>query len=203
MTRRRHWSVRTIAETLTALVPGAVQAATTVTVTHTTRRVGAPPLEDTWTGSPVGVAERIAKALYGRGDELPPQSPLQTAEDAKRARDLGGELSALRSGHHTLTSASWYPARPGDLVHIHYEGRTGRAAYGETYIVGPAEHGMLSMQLLAHTLPEASGDGAEVTGAWYATEESADPLAEVWMEAGPHRLTIVRDGRPVHIGGGQ
>jgi hypothetical protein len=175
-----------------------VEAATTVTVTHTTRVVGAPPLEDTWTGSPVGVAERIAEALYGRGNELPPRSPLHAADNAKRARDLGGELGALQDGHAALTSAPWYPARPGDLVHVHYEGTPNSPAWGETYLVGQAEHGMLSLQPIASTLPDTEWSGAGC----YATEDSDDPLADMWMEAGPDRLTIVRDGRPVHIGGG-
>lgn len=100
-------------------------------------------------------------------------------------------------GYAQLTTAPWHPARPGDLVHVHHEGHGQSAAWGETYVVGSAQHGMLSLQPIASTLPDTEWSGAGC----YATEDSDDPLADMWMEAGPHRLTIVRDGRPVHIGG--
>jgi len=127
------------------------------------------------------------------------ESPLAQAEDAKRRRDIGGEIAALQAGHDLLTSAPWYPARPGDLVHVHYEQAGEMGAFGETYIVGDAGDGLLGMKLLAHTLPEASD--AEGMAGCFATEASDEPLYEAWFEAGPHRLTIVRDGRPVHVGG--
>lgn len=98
-----------------------------------------------------------------------------------------------------LESAPWHPVRPGDLVHVHYEAGGISDPFGETYIIGAAEHGFLSMQLLAHTLPEAE-DTAGLVGC-FAVEDDPDPLMELWFEAGPHRLTIVRDGRVVHNGG--
>ncbi|GGN47254.1 hypothetical protein [Streptomyces fuscichromogenes] len=128
-------------------------------------------------------------------------SPLAEAEDAKRRRDLVGEVGALMSGHARLTSAAWYPARPGDLVHVHYEAGGISDAFGETYAIAAGQGGFLTMQLLAHTLPETE-DAAGLVGC-FAVEDDPDPLSELWMEAGPHRLTIVRDGRPVHIGGGR
>ncbi|WP_424862808.1 hypothetical protein [Streptomyces sp. MMS24-I29] len=39
-------------------------------------------------------------------------SPLARAEEAKRRRDLVGEVDALVGGHRELTEASWYPSRP-------------------------------------------------------------------------------------------
>lgn len=124
------------------------------------------------------------------------QSPLARAEDAKRRRDLGGELAALQQGHTDLTSAPWYPERPGDLVHVHYEQVGDFPAFGETYHVTAGAHGFLSMQLLCHTLPEADDAGGMV--GCFAVDDDPDPLMDLWMEAGPHRLTIVRDGRVVH-----
>lgn len=129
------------------------------------------------------------------------QSPLAEAEDAKRRRDLGGEIGALMSGHARLTSAPWYPARPGDLVHVHYEAVGQMAAFGETYLIAAGSNdGFLNMQLLCHTLPEDTEFLDGMVGC-FAVDDDTDPLMELWMEGGPHRLTVVRDGRPVHIGG--
>ena len=128
------------------------------------------------------------------------QSPLARAEDATRRRDLPGELDALQQGHTDLTSAPWHPARPGDLVHVHYEAVGRTQAFGETYRFTAGAGGFLSMQLLCHTLPEDTEFLDGMVGC-FAVDDDPDPLYELWFEAGPHRLTIVRDGRPVHIGG--
>ena len=127
------------------------------------------------------------------------QSPLAQAEDAKRRRDLPGELGILMGAGAALTSAPWYPARPGDLVHVHYEAAGEMAAFGETYLVAAGAHGFLTMQLLCHTLPDPEEAGGMV--GCFAVDDDPDPLSDLWFEAGPQRLTIVRDGRPVHIGG--
>ena len=144
------------------------------------------------------LALRIAAQLP-LTDDTEQKSPLEKAEDAKRRRDLAGEVDVLMSAGADLESAPWHPVRPGDLVHVHYEAGGSSDAFGETYIVAAGQHGFLSMQLLAHTLPEAE-DTAGLVGC-FAVEDDPDPLMELWFEAGPHRLTIVRDGRPVHIGG--
>ncbi|MEV6125146.1 hypothetical protein AB0M23_32340 [Streptomyces sp. NPDC052077] len=193
-----------ITEALCRLIPGAVPDRVTITVTETLPVAGdgeAPRAsgEHTWAGSPAAVAARVHTAL------TTPQSPLAQAEDAKRRRDLAGEIGALMDAGTALESAPWYPVRPGDLVHVHYESVAGLPAFGETYVVaaagtpgdGPA--GLLSMQLLAHTLPDP--DEAEGITGCFAVEAADAPVWELWFEAGPHRLTIVRDGRPVHIGG--
>ncbi|MDX2667423.1 hypothetical protein [Streptomyces stelliscabiei] len=152
------------------------------------------------------LAMRIAGALP-LTDDAGERSPLAQAEDAKRKRDLVGELSALVSAERALESAPWYPCRPGDLVHVHYEAGGEMAAFGETYIVGDASDtgdtppDPMSLVLLAHTLPASTpeDDVKGMTGCFEA--EAADcPVHELWFEAGPHRLTIVRDGRVVHNG---
>ncbi|MFJ8140623.1 hypothetical protein [Streptomyces sp. NPDC096013] len=144
------------------------------------------------------LALRIAAQLPLSDDEQ--ASPLARAEDAKRRRDLVGEVGILMSAGADLESAPWYPVRPGDLVHVHYEAAGTAAAFGETYIVAAGQHGFLSMQLLADTLPEDAEFREGMVGC-FAVEDDPDPLSGLWFEAGPHRLTIVRDGRPVHIGG--
>ncbi|MFF7521223.1 hypothetical protein [Streptomyces pseudovenezuelae] len=150
------------------------------------------------------LALRIAAQLP-LSDDTEQQSPLAQAEDAKRRRNIDDEIAALTGAHDQLTSAPWYPARPGDLVHIHYEQAGDLPPFGETYIVGDAGDNMMSLQLLAHTLPETvPGMDAEATAEMagiFAVEILDCPLYQAWFEAGPQRLTIVRDGRPVHIGG--
>lgn len=153
-----------------------------------------------WAMQVDALALRIAAQLP-LTDDTEQKSPLAEAEDAKRRRDLAGELDALTSGHDRLTSAPWYPARPGDLVHVHHGAIGQTVAFGETYLVAAGSNdGFLNMQLLCHTLPEDTEFLDGMVGC-FAVEDDNDPLMELWMEAGPHRLTIVRDGRPVHVGG--
>ncbi|MCZ4609714.1 hypothetical protein O3S80_39300 [Streptomyces sp. Lzd4kr] len=182
---------------MTELIPGAEPDRMTVQVAE--RYLNAPHIKNTWSGTPRGLAERIATAVWGDADG--PLSPLAQAEDAKRRRDLEGEIGALTAGHDALTSAPWYPAKPGDLVHVHHEAIGTTPAFGETYLVAPGmADGFASMQLLAHTLPPDTEFLDGLVGC-FAVDDDPDPLTELWMEAGPHLLTIVRDGRPVHVGG--
>lgn len=155
---------------------------------------------NTWVSDPHELAVHIYTRLYGRPDVTVADSPLAQAAHAKGLRDIDGEITALMNAGVELASAPWHPARPGDLVHVHYEQAGDFPAFGETYIVGAADGALLSMQLLAHTCPLMDD---ELTGSvgCFASEASDEPLHEAWYEAGPHRLTIVRDGRPVHIGG--
>jgi hypothetical protein len=202
---RRNARLDIITRAIEGLIPSAMPANLTVTVTETlpgTVGHDGEPHKHTWSGTPAGLAEKIFTALFGHPKPVDDRSPRARAEDAKRARDLVGELGALTDADSRLTSAPWYPVRPGDLVHVHYEQAGAFPAFGETYIVGDAGDGLLGMQLLAHTLP-AAVDPAEAEGmaGCFASEASDDPLYEAWFEAGPQRLTIVRDGRPVHIGG--
>jgi len=189
-----------IARALRDLIPGADPAHLTVQVTETlpgTVGHDGEPHSHTWSGTHAGLAEKIATAVWG--DSGQEASPLAQAADAKRARDLVGELGILMSAGADLESAPWYPVRPGDLVHVHYEAAGEMAAFGETYLVGDAR-GLLSMQLLAHTCPGNEEDVSGMVGC-FVTEAHDDPLFDLWFEAGPQRLTIVRDGRPVHVGG--
>lgn len=196
-THRTDPRLRTITKTIEGLIPAAAPELLSVDVIETLP--GPVERSNTWSGRPAALAERIFTALYGHpatGEEL---SPVAQAEDAKRARDIDGEISALQRGHTALTSAPWYPSRPGDLVHVHYEAGGLSEAFGETYLVTLGKGGFLSMQLLCHSLP----DGEDVQGmvGCFAADDDPDPLMELWMEAGPHRLTVIRDGRPVHTGG--
>ncbi|MFJ4735254.1 hypothetical protein ACIP6V_23775 [Streptomyces sp. NPDC088770] len=189
-----------ITETIEGLIPGSIPAFLSVKVTEAFP-LDTRPRENSWNGTVAALAERIFTALYGRPRYTPEVSPLAQAEDAKRARDLVGEVGILMSAGTDLESAPWHPVRPGDLVHVHYEAAGEMAAFGETYIVGPEDGGLMGMQLLAHTLP-ATTDRIEGMVGCFAVDAADDPLFALWFEAGPHRLTIVRDGRPVHAGSG-
>lgn len=128
---------------------------------------------------------------------LAQSSPVAQAEHAKRQRDLSGELGALRAGYEQLTSAPWYPAQPGDILHVHFEGvPNALPAGGETYIVeyDQDENGVLVLRLL-HVDDDLPGPGGFEGGM------PNDPFMEAWMEAGPAALTIVRAGRVVHGAG--
>ncbi|MEV8245008.1 hypothetical protein AB0R01_14700 [Streptomyces rochei] len=185
-----------ITETLHRLIPGAAPAFMSVDVAETLP--GSAQIRNTWRGTPAGLAEKIFTALYGRPGTRDERSPLEQADDAKRARHLGAEIAALRGSYSALTSAPWYPARPGDLVHVHYEAAGEVAAAGETYVLDEGRYeGTLSVRLVHCSA--ASGD--EGLGGCFEVKDSDEPLTEMWFEAGPHRLTIIRDGRPVHIGG--
>jgi hypothetical protein len=130
-------------------------------------------------------------------DHMPSASPRALAEDAKRRRDIGGELDAILSGDRALRTAPWYPARTGDLLTVHYEGDTEMPGWYETYAV-QAGPGGPELRLCDRTPGE---EFAELSGWFDGPDEcGGDPFTTPWMEAGPRRLSIVRDGVTVHDG---
>lgn len=196
--QRRSARLGIITEALQSLIPGATPAFLSVEVTETLPGTG--ERTNTWTGRVDAVAERVFTALYGRpggqAEDEQAVSPLQQAEDAKRARDLGGELGALLEGGRSLESAPWYPAQAGDIIHVHYEQAGTIPPCGETYLVQPGDGGLFRLSLLSHSHTEDSDEPGP-----FESVATDDPLFELWFEAGAHRLTIVRHGRVVHNGG--
>ncbi|MCX4851979.1 hypothetical protein [Streptomyces sp. NBC_00893] len=123
-------------------------------------------------------------------------SPLGQAGEAKRRRDIGAEVGALVGGHRALTEAPWYPSRPGDRLMVTLEAAGQSPRSTELYEV--TEDGGDGMELC---LVDVTPEGA--SGGWYAGPPEmygADPVETPWMEAGPDRLTITRDGVVVHQG---
>lgn len=153
-----------------------------------------------WVSDPHELALRIFTRLYGSPDTTIAESPLARAATARHQSGIEGEITALMDAGTELASAPWHPARSGDLLHVHYEQAGDMPPFGETYIIAELDDGWFSMQLLAHTCPDAIGAGLGMVGC-FAADSVQDPLYTAWFEAGPHRLTIVRDGRPVHVGG--
>ncbi|WNI16639.1 hypothetical protein [Actinacidiphila sp. ITFR-21] len=177
----------TITQSLTSLIPGGVRANMQIVVTE--QQPQGP--SHTWTGTVDGLALRLSTALTDPGAAA--GSPLARAEDAKRRRDLAGEIGALMDGGAQLEAAPWYPARPGDIVHITYGAVGPYPAYGETYVIEAADaEPFLSMRLLHHS-PNLPVEILATTGC-YAVDEDTDPLMEPWFEAGAEHITLVRDG---------
>ncbi|WP_330348136.1 hypothetical protein [Streptomyces sp. NBC_00582] len=200
---RRDPRLEILTEGIEDVIPRATPAYLTVTVTETLPGTANPdgtPHTNTWTGRPADLAQHQFTRLYGRPRSQEPRSPLAQAEDAKRRRDLGGEIGALMSAGNALESAPWYPCRRGDVVLLAYPAAGDFPAHGETYVIDDAGDGLMSMKLVAHSSPLAQDEQEGYVGC-YATEAADCPINEAWFEAGPHLLTIVRDGRPVHVGG--
>jgi hypothetical protein len=188
----------TIRRALDELIPRAVSANLSVTVTETLHEDpdGIQSFH-TWQGPTTAVAERVFTALYGQaGQDLAPASPVEQAAAAKSARDLGGEIGALMAGAEDLANQPWYPPRPGDLIHLAYKG-FGLPTHGETYAITQtpeASADFMDMSLLHTSYPDSSFAGC------YAVSMDPDPLMEMWMEAGSYRLTVMREGVVVHNG---
>jgi hypothetical protein len=65
---------------------------------------------------------------------VPAPSPLAAAEDAKRARDLAGEIDILTGADAELRRQRWTPLRPGDIVLSYLPGTIDVPAYGQTFL---------------------------------------------------------------------
>ena len=162
---------------------------------------GAPG--NVWAGSPLDVAEDIVRHLNAT---TAPASPYAQADAAKQDGDFLRMAQALNRGYRELLDAPWYPPQPGDLVHVAYQPPGELEPFGETYAVRAAGDGdlLMSLHLVHHTYIRAAGcQGCEEVmgiGAFATGTATVAPLAEAWMEAGPHRLTIVRNGVVLHDG---
>jgi protein involved in polysaccharide export with SLBB domain len=106
-------------------------------------------------------------------------SPLSRTADAKRHRDLAAEVSILTDANADLESQPWYPLQPGDVVLLAMPG--GPEFYGETYV--------------------GRNDGFETVLECVSATEAVQAVEvsfyDLWFEAGPDVLTIIRAGRVV------
>jgi hypothetical protein len=61
-------------------------------------------------------------------------APLAAAEDAKRRRDIAGEVGALIAAGQDLKAQPWMPIQSGDVVLCYLPAGDGAPAYGVTYV---------------------------------------------------------------------
>lgn len=156
----------------------------------------------------------IARARAALSAEPAGPSPLAQAEDAKRRRDLAGEIGALTAADAALAAQPWAPVRPGDVVLTHLPTREDLAAYGETYLAVDGDtdiggHALLRLvsetQLALDDEDDASADSDEEdreeatahAGEWSRLEELT-PFYDLWFEAGPGGVVVIRAGTVVH-----
>ncbi|MFB7600031.1 hypothetical protein [Streptomyces sp. NPDC056160] len=105
-------------------------------------------------------------------------------------------MDALLSGHGALTGAPWYPARAGDRLVVTYEATDRDPRWTETYEVQDGAGGW-ALRLVDHTAPD------DALAGWFAGSPElcgGDPFETPWVEAGPDRLAVLRDGQVVHQG---
>jgi hypothetical protein len=112
-------------------------------------------------------------------------SPLELATDAKHRRDLADEISILTNAGNDLEAQPWYPLVAGDVVLM----TVGvDADLGETYIAEADEYEDVVLRRVSathHVGPAAAGE-------WPI------PFYDLWFEAGPAALTVIRAGAVVH-----
>lgn len=116
----------------------------------------------------------------------PAVSPLAAAEDAKRRRDIGGEIGALMAGAADLTAQPWAPLRRGDVVLVWLPDNGRSPAYGQTYLAvdesGPEGHAQVR-QVSATGLnedPEAPEYRLRYADHWILECDLGDGL-ELWQ----------------------
>lgn len=131
---------------------------------------------------------------------MPPKSPLDLSLDAKEQRDVEGEVAALLDAEKALTSASWYPPRAGDVITVHHERSGDHTAMRERYTVIEPTGGIETPVVFNGVEPD--NELTRYLTGFYSSDlaDVDDPVMNMWIEAGPARLTIERAGETVHDG---
>lgn len=113
------------------------------------------------------------------------ESPLSRAEDAKRNRDLGAEISILQDADADLNAQPWLPLHVGDVVLMAF---ADTPDLSETYLAVPDGR---------YDSPE--GPGLRQVSSHYPIHEGVPlmPFYDLWFEAGRDALTVIRAGRVV------
>jgi len=145
-------------------------------------------------------------------------SPRAAAEDAKARRDLPGELDTLMAADRKLRDQPWFPIQPGDVVCWSIAMPDG-GRHGETLVAVEDEdwptEGGAPLRKVSETPYETIGAGAsdedqadEPDDLDDDADEPAEPVDprvcefqdfyDVWFEAGPSRIAVIRHGQLVH-----
>jgi hypothetical protein len=126
-------------------------------------------------------------------------SPLAKAEAAKGRRDLPGELDALTTGERHLRAQPWYPLQPGDVALCWLPG----IGHGNTYLatnqgVDP-DGGPILRQVSSTTQAAQPSDAERLDDSLGDSERDSEreSLFELWFEAGPATLTVIRAGQVI------
>jgi hypothetical protein len=139
---------------------------------------------------------RYLSADVSAATRQPVQSPLAAAEEHKRRRDIAGEIGALMSADAELKARPWYPIRPGDVVLMRLAGAAGVPAYGETFLAVDTDmDGCAMLRQVSRDLGHILDGPNEET---HTLDDALVSFYELWFEAGPSVLTVIRAGAVVH-----
>jgi hypothetical protein len=142
----------------------------------------------------------------GAGQAGGEPSPLAVAEDAKRRRDLAGEIGALTRADADLQRQPWAPLQPGDVVLSYLPASADMPAYGTTYLAVDEDTDLAGNAMLrevSHTRPafdDADPDACPPEDDTVPLPDRFDlvPFYDLWFEHGPGELVVVRGGAVVH-----
>lgn len=130
-----------------------------------------------------------------------PTSPVERAQEAKRARDLPSEMSALIQGYEGLKAAPWSPTQVGDHLVVTFEALEDVPGFTETYEVVPSGSerwpDQTELRLVGHNSTQAEWAGRFAGPPEFSDD---DAIETAWMEAGPDRLAVLRGGKVLHQG---
>jgi hypothetical protein len=138
-------------------------------------------------------------------------APLARAEDAKRRRDLPGEIAILTGAQHDLDRQPWMPLRGGDVVLTFAPpGRPGLDALSETHLAleDPDGFGIGLRQVsTSYTTAAAGGEQCDEQHPDDEDQDDDEPdgpareylysIEDLWFEWGPAALTVLRAGAVV------
>ncbi len=125
------------------------------------------------------------------------RAPRAQAEQAKARRDIEAELGILMGAAHALSSQPWFPIRPGDVVAWWVELPGDPAGHGETLVaVANASRQTEAGAPLQRVSETEHGLGQDDAGG--PEEPRYEDFQDVWFEAGPEQVTVIRAGRIVH-----
>lgn len=135
-------------------------------------------------------------------------SPREAAEQAKSRRDIGGELDALMAADRELRAQPWFPIQPGDVVCWSIDMPDG-GRHGETLLAvhdpdWSTEAGAplrkvseTPYELIGAAEDDLDDDGADEPPNQGRVHDYQD-FYDIWFEAGPARIAVIRHGRRVH-----
>lgn len=149
-----------------------------------------------------GVRAYLDVAAPGNGSA---SSPRALAEDAKRRRDIDGEISTLRAADQELRNQPWFPIQAGDVVVWSVDLPGGR--HGETLLAVedpdyPTQGGA-PLKKVSETLHDLGDDADEDQDAELDDEQPVslpgyEDFYDLWFEAGPSSVAVIRQGQLVH-----